>query len=99
AIAPRPSRAAALAVRHAIWARGYKHRCCEGVTARPRGLEWANAPPRAGFGDAGGSSRYTRADPDRPEEFVMADHRKLDILEEKGFAILKPYEGEIDPSE
>jgi hypothetical protein len=26
-------------------------------------------------------------------------HRKLDILQDKGFVILKPYEGEIDPSE
>src|SRR5439155_15652751 len=37
--------------------------------------------------------------PRGPEEFVMADHPKLDILAEKGFVILKPYEGEVDPSE
>ena len=26
-------------------------------------------------------------------------HRKLDVLQEKGFVILKPYEGDVDPSE
>ena len=26
-------------------------------------------------------------------------HRKLDVLDEKGFVILQPFEGEVDPSE
>jgi hypothetical protein len=29
----------------------------------------------------------------------MADNPKLEILDDKGFVILRPYEGEIDPSE
>ena len=42
---------------------------------------------------------YSPSSPIHPEEFDMADHRKLDALDEKGFVILQPWEGEIDPSE
>src|SRR6266487_839621 len=43
---------------------------------------------------------YTRLAP-KPDNGrrTLVKHPKLDILEDKGFVILKPYDGDIDPSE
>jgi len=56
------------------------------VTA-PFGLHWSLAG-------------YTRPaqKPDNGRR-TLVKHPKLDILEDKGFVILKPYDGDIDPSE
>src|SRR5204862_1511203 len=44
------------------------------------------------------ASGYTAPDPERKRRFAMA-HRKLDILDDTGFVILKQYEGDLDPNE
>jgi len=56
-----------------------------------------SGPGLAGEGET--EPIYSPSSPIHPEEFDMADHRKLDALDEKGFVILQPWEGEIDPSE
>src|SRR5262245_60235080 len=42
---------------------------------------------------------YSPSSPIHPEEFDMADHRKLGARDEKGFVIRQTWEGEVDPTE